>query len=75
MIQARTSRCPHCDRARAASGQVAAVPSEERAASSFEDRGPLRDMQTRATRSRIDLREPVTSGRAARGSAAGAPVR
>jgi hypothetical protein len=26
-------------------------------------------------RSRIDLREPVTSGRAARGSAAGGPVR
>jgi hypothetical protein len=35
----------------------------------------LRTSWGKGHRSKIDLREPVTSGRAARGSAAGAPVR
>jgi hypothetical protein len=52
-----------------------AIPSSRTHAPAWGPAPAWRTSRGKGHRSRIDLREPVTSGRAARGSAAGAPMR
>jgi hypothetical protein len=56
-------------------GGRTAPPSSRTHAPAWGPAPAWRTSRGKGHRSRIDLREPVTSGRAARGSAAGAPVR